>query len=39
MIDITTGPTNHEHMIVGSTYAMNMIDNSIVYGYDVAVIL
>ena len=39
MIDIITGPTNHGHMIAGRTYAMNMIDNSIVYGYDVAVIL
>ncbi len=39
MIDIITGPTSHGHMITGSTNAMNMIDNSIVYGYDVAVIL
>ena len=39
MIDIITGPTSHGHMIAGSTNAMNMIDNSIVYGYDVAVIL
>ena len=39
MIDIITGPTSHGHMIEGSTNAMNMIDNSIVYGYDVAVIL
>mgnify|MGYP000043267013 CR=1 FL=1 len=39
MIDIITGPTNHGHMIAGSTNTMHMIDNSIVYGYDVAVIL
>ena len=39
MIDIITGPTSHGHMIAGSSNAMNMIDNSIVYRYDVAVIL
>ena len=35
MIDIITGPANHGHMIAESKNAMNMIDNSIVYGYDV----
>ena len=39
MIDIITGPANHGHMMAGHKNTMNMIENLIVYGYNVAVIL